>query len=559
MNERFSHLPFDVGPGDRVSRHMDDYLAAYTGGECSELERVAIERHLEGCATCRAALDETQRIRALLTPLGTQATPTSVADAVLTRLAGDSMIEDLQSTGCPVSPSVDVSLSIARREPRRRLGRQPSTWRRWEGAQERDMTTMERDTSTDAQIEAQATHLRRNHDMKEQREGSGRLRSFAAVAAAIALIALGVGIFGLMSHRGIAGLGGQPNTIGTTSGRNVLVDLPVNSTLDGISMDSPTDGWAVGTVFNAPNGMGGVKNALLAHYDGTSWTTSPDSASFKKGMLISVSMVSANEGWAVGSVDGNPVRGLLLHYTGGHWQEVDISHTGFAGGGKLQMVSANEGWLYAPVGGKTSDGQMNPEHKTLVIHYHNGTWQLFSSLPGWAVVSMLSTSDGWALVQLDQMTTLIQRYQDGKWIIMGKVGRASLLTMVSPTEGWMAGTYDSGDISFAGYFDGHLWGGGWMDTNLPANVPSEVEQIAVAAPGDVWIFGRTGTNTQAPKTVAWHYSKGQWTRVDLDFQAFPTGVSMASPTSGWVTGNHGNSAALLRYDQGTWTAVYYGK
>ena len=118
MSEPNGHMPFEVDPRDLASRHVDDRLAAYTGGECSDLECVAIERHLGVCAACRAALDETLRIRALLAPLATQSTPMSVADSVLARLAvptgegsaGPHVAESstaevsLPYTDCPVSP-----------------------------------------------------------------------------------------------------------------------------------------------------------------------------------------------------------------------------------------------------------------------------------------------------------------------------------------------------------------------------------------------------------------------------------------------------------------------
>src|SRR5215469_16727473 len=38
--------------------------------------------------------------------------------------------------------------------------------------------------------------------------------------------------------------------------------------------------------------------------------------------LTDVSMVSANQGWAVGSLEG---RGVLVHYQGGQWSPVQIS------------------------------------------------------------------------------------------------------------------------------------------------------------------------------------------------------------------------------------------
>src|SRR5258708_5849967 len=171
MSEHNGHMPFEVGLRNLASRHVDDRLAAYTGGECSELERVAIERHLGVCAACQAALDETLRIRALLAPLATQSTPMSVADSVLARLAA--------STG-------DVSLPVARPEA-------SSSWRRREGAPERDTTAMERHTSTSTQTPAQRGHAWRNRITCGAPESGGRLRSFATVAAVV-LIALGAGI-----------------------------------------------------------------------------------------------------------------------------------------------------------------------------------------------------------------------------------------------------------------------------------------------------------------------------------------------------------------------------
>jgi hypothetical protein len=554
MSERNSHQSFGSSPRDHLPPHVDDQLAAYTGGECSEFERVAIERHLDACALCRAALDETRRIRALLASLSAQGTPISVADSVLARLTapmedlpdqssrdGTSVMEVMedssQSTDCPVSPAEAVPLSVVRLEPRQRRGSPPSVWRQRVGAQERDLTRMERHQSAGAST-------------RERPADRGRLRSFAPVAVAVALIALSVGAFGMLSHRTTIGPGGQAHGTGTASAQGVQADLPANSTLDGVSMDSPVDGWAVGTVYNAPNGMGGSKNALLVHYDGHRWITSPDSANFARGNLISVSMVSADDGWAVGSQEDAshiPVAGLLLHYTGGHWRKVDIANTGFMGGGKVQMMSASEGWLYAPVGGKGSAGR-----ETLIIYYHNGSWRLFSTLPGRALVSMLSVHDGWAV---NQMTNAILRYQNGAWSQVATApGQPLVMAMVSPTEGWIAGSVVNGQNLFAMRYDGSSW----SQMTLPAARSSEVDQIAVAGPGDIWIFGRIDTSTNAT-TVAWRFNASHWTRVGLNFQAFPTGASMASPTSGWVTGNAGNSAALLRYDRGAWDGVYYGK
>jgi SecD-like export protein/putative zinc finger protein len=82
-------------PGDLAHAAVADLLAAYTAGELDAAERAAVARHLDGCDRCRAALAETQHIRALLATLAapaaarvdTLAPAPALADTVLARLA----------------------------------------------------------------------------------------------------------------------------------------------------------------------------------------------------------------------------------------------------------------------------------------------------------------------------------------------------------------------------------------------------------------------------------------------------------------------------------------
>jgi hypothetical protein len=52
---------------------VEDLLAAYTAGETTPAERVAVERHLAACPQCRTSLAGVQRIRALLGMLAPEA------------------------------------------------------------------------------------------------------------------------------------------------------------------------------------------------------------------------------------------------------------------------------------------------------------------------------------------------------------------------------------------------------------------------------------------------------------------------------------------------------
>jgi len=66
-------------------------------------------------------------------------------------------------------------------------------------------------------------------------------------------------------------------------------------------------------------------------------------------------MVSASEGWAVGS------DGLIVHDLGGAWMQVS-SHTDQALE-SIAMVSPTEGWAVGDQG--------------TILHYFNGAWGLY--------------------------------------------------------------------------------------------------------------------------------------------------------------------------------------
>src|SRR5258708_13322802 len=52
-----------------------EQLSACLDGELSEGERIALERHLQGCAVCQRALAELRQVRALLRALPVPALP----------------------------------------------------------------------------------------------------------------------------------------------------------------------------------------------------------------------------------------------------------------------------------------------------------------------------------------------------------------------------------------------------------------------------------------------------------------------------------------------------
>jgi hypothetical protein len=135
-----------------------------------------------------------------------------------------------------------------------------------------------------------------------------------------------------------------------------------------ISMGSATDGWAVSS---APSDKQGN---ILWHYNGNQWVQSVDFTSSNPAAAVSVgslSMDSATDGWAIGyeasSTGSETVNEFFLHYTQGRWTRVPVPRGVFVYG--VMMISADDGWA---TGTNTPGGG-----KLLLLRYQHGSWRIY--------------------------------------------------------------------------------------------------------------------------------------------------------------------------------------
>jgi hypothetical protein len=89
--------------------------------------------------------------------------------------------------------------------------------------------------------------------------------------------------------------------------------------LNGVAAVSSNDYWAVGYYYNPQLN---AYRTLIEHWNGSSWSvvTSPNASSYNH-ILNDVTVVSANDIWAVGFYMNGPSGGktLTLHYNGTDW------------------------------------------------------------------------------------------------------------------------------------------------------------------------------------------------------------------------------------------------
>jgi hypothetical protein len=299
--------------------------------------------------------------------------------------------------------------------------------------------------------------------------------------------------------------------------------------LSGVSMVSPTEGWAVGRVGAAGQSTDQYRGLVL-HYKDGKWT--PESNPTGPGQyLTAIDMVSTTEGWAVGN-------DTILHYSNGAWQSDLAPGMHVDALSSISMVSSTEGWAVG--------GGLGP---AIMLHYEGGQWHNVSVPSSKALwkVQMLSASDGWA-VGGD-----ILHYTGGRWVAVSKPEGVEVgsLGMASATEGWAGGPsallhYTSGQWSVA--------------KNSEAKTLGTISMLSASEGWATYAGADTGNVTRIL-----HYNGQTWSFYpgpNIDTLRI-NDLNFISATEGWAVGlvleqGSGTSSkvlhsAILHYQNGTWT------
>ncbi len=412
-----------------------------------------------------------------------------------------------------------------------------------------------------------------------------RVFTEAAAVAAVLLVAVAATLL----FRG--GFGG-PGAVGPDA------QLMLHS----VSMVSPSEGWAVGGQgWNTGRPATGTDDegsgtTVLYHYQDGHWTpvyipiSDPDISDGSHPVLQAVSMRSATDGWAAGSLVKGSVKAFFLHYDGTSWKEVDPvvpqSELQYLGPGKprvtafidlssLQMLSATDGW--AAGGEHTKDGGF------ALLRYTGSAWvsatvddpRCFEAAPpplsytcrffgldmvspqeGWAVggsgeINWTQQPDGKQVMTSDTSAGVIAHFAGGRWSIEAVFPHAGLqrVAMVSATEGWAFGTqYTPGAHSVQRPLLLHYANGTWSEAASPLDaLPSGdvyYGALAFTSATDGWlVVSEYAAQDKMAHTrpILLHFTGGQWTRVDLpDVPARITyginDLTMVSPQEGWAVG-----------------------
>ena len=330
------------------------------------------------------------------------------------------------------------------------------------------------------------------------------------------------------------------------------------SELNGLSMLSASDIWAVGAVAHNRGYY-----ALTCHWDGQAWWKVPIHASGGD-VLFDVAAVSHDNVWAVG-VSGIPGESnLVVHWDGKSWQRIDVPDP-LGQTPSLTRVSAISADNVIATGIYYPRGEAGPAaYQTL--RWNGSSWTLaHPEAEPVRLADALTPKDAWGVaVGQEQGLPPALRHWDGEsWQTVASPHsahgeRLSAITTVAPDDAWAGGqTYGA---------DGHV-DGGWLvhwdgDAWTAVDAPSfEVDALSGSGPDDVWLvsyYADPGEQTQ-------HWDGRTWST-----EAVPEtpggGVSdivAVSPTDAWAvglvpSGSGSYQRLLVHWDGSAWSAYNDG-
>ena len=345
------------------------------------------------------------------------------------------------------------------------------------------------------------------------------------------------------ANDGSAMTGATDTVLHYTNGAWVKVPTNITGDIAAVKMLNDTNGWAIGDA------------SSVYQYDGTRWqhVDVGDLGAFQ-----AISVVSPTNIWIAGV--GHTNQPLVVHYDGHTWTQQrtpNFPDANVVSVNGIAMVSATEGWAVGTAS-QVADcsnshnnncGDTGTNNETgIVLHYSNGAWQTSLTLPNYDLssISMISASEGWfggqkqvrnasfpAIGSTWNKPTL-WHYGGSHWVevsspqsatgVTEPVGQITSVTAFSTTNAWLfAALFDQPQTS-----DGavalspdvfHLEQGRWVAIKTPAfknRVGVFMRQVAFVSPDEFWGVGESmvpdpsGGSIASVVALLIHYNGGEW-------------------------------------------------
>ena len=301
--------------------------------------------------------------------------------------------------------------------------------------------------------------------------------------------------------------------------------------LNGVAAVSANNVWAVGG-YVTNGGPNSVDRSLIEHWNGSQWST-VTSLNVGKGNndLTGVAVVSANDIWSVGTTNLGPPhytsQSLIEHWNGTKWSLVSSPPPGGSGGGlrSISVISANDIWAV----GNYNDNSATSH--TLAEHWDGSHWTIVPSpdpasggnyLEG---VTVISSNNVWAVggsFTTGPANTLIEHWDGTVWSVVSSPNPGLAynalfgVTSVSANDIWAVGNEYNRNVRGSLTLIEHWNGTAWSVVSSPS-LPSQknfLASVSAMASNNVWAVGYAIQPDRGPgQTVIEHWNGSQWSIV----------------------------------------------
>jgi hypothetical protein len=312
-----------------------------------------------------------------------------------------------------------------------------------------------------------------------------------------------------------------------------------DSLFTGVSMASPSEGWAVGS-FSNPDA---VNQPLAEHWGGQAWritATPPLPTTGASGVLNGVDEVGPANVWAAGSFDltAGGTRTLIENFTGKSWAVVP-SPNPFTGPGADDELNAVGGTSASDLWAVGFDFDGNTIANGLFEHFNGTTWDSVPApsapgIPDFAAVSAVSSTDVWAVgTSLAATDSTLAAHWDGQtWqlvttpclsgatIVVAEDGCQQSqndltgVTAVAANNVWASG-YEIESNNFHRPYVLHWDGKNWslMKTPNAGNTGSSLFGLTALSASDVWAVGHSQNGNGLITTLTEQFNGSTWSVV----------------------------------------------
>ncbi len=285
------------------------------------------------------------------------------------------------------------------------------------------------------------------------------------------------------------------------------IKVASNNNLQSISMVNSTDGWAVGG------------DGTIIHWDGTKWDNVPSPTKYP---LLSVDMVSSDEGYAIAFGQVTPINQSVIRWDGTSWKNM-TTPLGYLR--SVHVLSSTDGWAVGYAG--------------RIMRFDGTNWTYAETPTNTPLESLdaIDAADAWAVGD-NRYHSGIFHWNGTTWNVAkspDSLGTRTLwsVDMISSTNGWAVG-------------DGIIlqWNGtNWYNVSNPVPRKS-LFSVNVINSTDGWAVGTDGCII--------HWNGASWSNVTSPTCAWLSCVDMVSSTDGWISGADG----IYRWQPAGFPAIY---